>query len=132
MWKTWERKTTKYSLKTTEVLLDADEYVLTWVWYLSNCSSSKLFQELHKFLMSWFLWKKRLVWCPIWNLPRNHFMWLYNLSNEHSPIVFLSTSHKTCLHKTSSTFSNHPMNFQLTFGVQSLDHSVTIGYVSYL
>ena len=43
-------ETSKCSLKTAEVLLDADEHVLTYVSYLSKCSSSKLFKEPQKLL----------------------------------------------------------------------------------
>ena len=56
-------ETSKCSLKTAEVLLDADEHVLTYVSYLSKYSSSKLFKEPQKILNSF---KKKI--CLMSNL----------------------------------------------------------------
>ena len=63
-------KATKCSLKTTEVLLDADGHVLTYVSYLSRYNSSKSFEEPQKTL--WcpdFFQKKKFFWCLLWKSP---------------------------------------------------------------
>ena len=61
-------RATKCSSKTAEVLLGADGYELTWVWYLSRCRNYKWFQKPQNSLCLHFF-KKSFFWYPVWNSP---------------------------------------------------------------
>ena len=65
--KSVREKTTKCSLKTIEILLNADEHVLTWVWVYQGTVAPNYFKN---YTNSWCpdsLQKSFFFWCPVWN-----------------------------------------------------------------
>ena len=61
------KKVTKCSLKTTELLLNADGHVLTYVWCLSRYGNFKLIEEPQKLLTPWLFPKIFFAGCQVWN-----------------------------------------------------------------